>query len=48
MIPNHRIQGGDFLNNDGSGAASIYGTDRFPDEGFQVKHDAPGILAMAK
>ncbi|RPB14410.1 hypothetical protein P167DRAFT_484524 [Morchella conica CCBAS932] len=47
VLTAHRIQGGDFLNNDGSGAASIYGSDRFPDEGFQVKHDVPGILAMA-
>ena len=43
-----RIQGGDFLNSDGSGAASIYGSDRFPDEGFTIKHDAPGIVSMAK
>lgn len=45
---NKRIQGGDFLNNDGSGALSIYSSDSFPDEGFSIKHDAPGIVSMAK
>ena len=44
----NRIQGGDFLNNDGSGALSIYSSDSFPDEGFSIKHDAPGIVSMAK
>ncbi|PUU78099.1 cyclophilin-like domain-containing protein [Tuber borchii] len=47
VIKDFMIQGGDFLNNDGSGALSIYSSDSFPDEGFSIKHDAPGIVSMA-
>jgi peptidyl-prolyl isomerase H (cyclophilin H) len=41
------IQGGDFVNFDGSGKMSIYGTSSYADENFIHKHSQPGMLASA-
>ena len=41
------VQGGDYLNANGSGSLTIYGGKYFEDENFEIKHDAPGLLSMA-
>lgn len=48
IVESFVMQGGDFVRGDGSGADSIYGG-YFNDEkgGLALKHDRPGILAMA-
>ena len=35
------------IQGDGTGRVSIYG-DKFDDESFDLKHDAPGLLSMVR
>lgn len=47
VIQNFIIQGGDFLNGDGTGVISIYNGIAFDDENYTIKCTGAGFLAMA-
>jgi cyclophilin family peptidyl-prolyl cis-trans isomerase len=48
IIKNFVIQGGDYINNDGSGSTSIYNNgNKFDDENFNLNHDSKYLLSMA-
>ena len=46
IIPGFMVQGGDVVEKNGTGSASIYG-EKFPDENFDFKHENTGVLSMA-
>ena len=49
IIKDFMIQGGDLVNQDGTGTYSVYGGEgsTFADEAFVHAHDRPGLLSMA-
>jgi cyclophilin family peptidyl-prolyl cis-trans isomerase len=49
IIKDFMVQGGDLVNQDGTGTYSVYGGEgsTFADEAFVHAHDRPGLLSMA-
>ena len=49
VIRDFMVQGGDFINGDGTSSATVYGTREFADEkpGLELRHDEAGVLSMA-
>ena len=49
IIKDFMVQGGDLVNQDGTGTYSVYGGEgsTFADEAFVHTHDRPGLLSMA-
>ncbi|ORD96485.1 CP20C [Hepatospora eriocheir] len=47
IIEDFMMQGGDIVNQNGTGSINIFGDNRFEDENFSVKHDSIGCVSMA-